>query len=55
MTDELEGIWKEAVVVQARYYDGISLQGLGKTTKPIKPEQPVYRQRFEPSTSRTQA
>jgi hypothetical protein len=33
MTDELEEIWKEAVVAQTRYDPGIFLDGLRKTTK----------------------
>jgi hypothetical protein len=35
MIDELERIWKEAVVFYWRYYPGICLEGLGKTTKII--------------------
>jgi hypothetical protein len=31
--DELERIWKEAVVAYSKYYPGICLQGLGKTTR----------------------
>jgi hypothetical protein len=33
MIDELEGIWKEAVAAKSRYYPGICLEGLRKTTK----------------------
>jgi hypothetical protein len=33
MTDEFEGIWKEAVVVQSRLYPEICLEGLRNTTK----------------------
>jgi hypothetical protein len=33
MTDELEEIWKEVVVVQTSYDPGIFLAGLRKTTK----------------------
>jgi hypothetical protein len=29
--DELEGIWKEAVMVYSRYYRGICLEGLKNT------------------------
>jgi hypothetical protein len=31
--DELERIWKEAAVASSRYYAGICLQGLEKTSK----------------------
>jgi hypothetical protein len=33
MTDKLERIWKEAVMVLSRHYPGICLEGLRKTTK----------------------
>jgi hypothetical protein len=33
MNDELENIWKEAVVAESRYYPSICLGGLRKTTK----------------------
>jgi hypothetical protein len=36
--DELERIWKEAAVASSRYYAGICLQGLEKTTKFISPD-----------------
>jgi hypothetical protein len=35
MIDELERIWKQAVMVLLRYYHGISLEGLRKTTKAL--------------------
>jgi hypothetical protein len=36
MTDELERIWKEAVVVSSRNYPGICLEGLKKTMKNLR-------------------
>jgi hypothetical protein len=33
VNNELERMWKEAVVAQLRYYPGICLEGLRKTTK----------------------
>jgi hypothetical protein len=33
MHEKLEMIWKEAVVSWSRYYPGIFLEGLNKTTK----------------------
>jgi hypothetical protein len=33
MRDEFERIWKEVVVAISRYYPGISLEELRKTTK----------------------
>jgi hypothetical protein len=35
MNDELERIWKEAVVAHLRYYPGICLMGLRKTMKTL--------------------
>jgi hypothetical protein len=35
MTDELEKIWKEAVVAWYGYYRRIFLEGLRKTTKTL--------------------
>jgi hypothetical protein len=32
--DDLERIWKEAVVAEQRYYHGTCLQGMVKTKKP---------------------
>jgi hypothetical protein len=36
MNNKLEGIWKEAVVAKTRYYPGICLEGLRKTTEPVR-------------------
>jgi hypothetical protein len=36
MNDELKGIWKEAVLAWTRYYPGINLEQLGKTTKELR-------------------
>jgi hypothetical protein len=37
MKNELERIWKEVVVARTRYYyPGICLEGLRKTTKPVR-------------------
>jgi hypothetical protein len=33
MTDELERIWREAVMAYSRYYPSICLEGLRETTK----------------------
>jgi hypothetical protein len=33
MNDELERMWKEAVVAYLKYYPGIRLEGPRKTTK----------------------
>jgi hypothetical protein len=33
MNDEMERIWKEAIVAQSKYYPRIFLEGLKKTTK----------------------
>jgi hypothetical protein len=33
MNDKLKKIWKEAVWAYSRYYPGICLEGMGKTTK----------------------
>jgi hypothetical protein len=34
--DELEGMWKKATVAYLRYYRGICLEGLNKTTKNLR-------------------
>jgi hypothetical protein len=44
MTDELERIWKEAVVAQSRYYPEVEWRY-------EKIQDRVYPVRFEPSTS----
>jgi hypothetical protein len=33
--DELEKIWKEMVMTELRYYTGICMEGLRKTTKTL--------------------
>lgn len=38
MVDELERIQKEVIVVYSRYYPGICLEGLRKTTKTLSEE-----------------
>jgi hypothetical protein len=35
MNDELERIWKASAVANLRYYPGICLEGLRKTTKNV--------------------
>jgi hypothetical protein len=52
--DELESVWKDAVMACSRYYPGISQGGLRKTTN-ILSGYPVTRPRIELNTSRIQA
>ena len=49
MNNEVEWIWKEAVVAQLRYYPGIYLEVQEKTTTE-QSEEPVSRLRFELGT-----
>jgi hypothetical protein len=35
VNSELESVWKEAVMVQSRYYSGIFLEGLRKSTEKL--------------------
>lgn len=56
ITDELERIWKEAVMVYSKYCTDICPKGPRKTAKsPPQCGEPVYHPRFELSISRTHA
>jgi hypothetical protein len=51
MRDELERIWKEAVVAEWGYYPGIYIERLRKIAIP-QPGEQVFLPRFEPSAFR---
>jgi hypothetical protein len=42
MNEELETMWKEAVVAYLKYYPGISLEGQRKTTKNLSQDNWCY-------------
>jgi hypothetical protein len=51
MTDELDRIWKEEVMIQSNYNLGICFDGQQKIMKTPQKGYPVPQQRFEPKIS----